>query len=47
VPDFHIRSMANAGMPKTATRLPLLGTIRLVLLAIGAGLAIPRRRVTA
>jgi LPXTG-motif cell wall-anchored protein len=31
-------------MPKTATRLPLAGTIGLLLLALGAGLAIARRR---
>jgi hypothetical protein len=34
-------------MPKTATRLPLAGTIGLVLLALGAGLAIARRRARA
>jgi len=34
-------------MPKTATRLPLAGTIGLVLLALGAGLAIVRRRARA
>jgi LPXTG-motif cell wall-anchored protein len=31
-------------MPKTATKLPLAGTIGLLLLAIGAGLALLRRR---
>ena len=34
-------------MPKTATRLPLAGTIGLALLALGAGLAIARRRARA
>ena len=34
-------------MPKTATRLPLAGTIGLFLLALGAGLAILRRRARA
>jgi hypothetical protein len=34
-------------MPKTATRLPLAGTIGLVLLALGAGLAVMRRRARA
>jgi hypothetical protein len=34
-------------MPKTATRLPLVGTLGLVLLALGAGLAIARRRARA
>ena len=38
---------AATEMPKTATRLPLLGTIGFVLLALGAGLAILRRRVPA
>ena len=38
---------AATEMPKTATRLPLLGTIGFVLLAFGAGLAILRRRVSA
>ena len=31
-------------MPKTASRLPLAGTIGLVLLALGAGIAVVRRR---
>ena len=35
---------AATEMPKTATRLPLLGTIGFVLLALGVGLAILRRR---
>lgn len=34
-------------MPKTATRLPLVGTLGLALLALGAGLAIMRRRARA
>ena len=34
-------------MPKTATRLPLAGTIGLLLLALGAGLAILRHRARA
>ena len=34
-------------MPKTATRLPLVGTLGLFLLAIGAGIAFLRRRVQA
>jgi hypothetical protein len=34
-------------MPKTATRLPLAGTLGLILLALGAGLAIARRRARA
>jgi len=34
-------------MPKTATRLPLVGTIGLFLLAFGAGLAILRHRARA
>lgn len=34
-------------MPKTATRLPLAGTIGLILLALGAGLAILRHRARA
>jgi hypothetical protein len=34
-------------MPKTATRLPLAGTIGLVLLALGAGIAFVRRRARA
>ena len=38
---------AATEMPKTATRLPLLGTIGFVLLALGAGLAILRRRAPA
>ena len=38
---------AATEMPKTATRLPLLGTIGIVLLALGAGLAILRSRVPA
>ena len=38
---------AATEMPKTATRLPLLGTIGFVLLAFGAGLAILRRRASA
>jgi len=38
---------ANTEMPKTATILPLLGTIGFVLIALGAGLAWLRRRVTA
>jgi LPXTG-motif cell wall-anchored protein len=37
-------TVATAEMPKTATRLPLLGSIGLGLLAIGAGLAFLRRR---
>jgi hypothetical protein len=35
---------APAAMPTTATNLPFLGSIGLVLLAIGAGLAVMRRR---
>jgi hypothetical protein len=31
-------------MPKTATRLPMVGAIGLVLLALGAGIAVVRRR---
>ena len=34
-------------MPKTATKLPLAGSIGLALLALGAGIAILRRRVAA
>jgi hypothetical protein len=34
-------------MPKTATRLPLVGTLGLFLLAVGAGIAFLRRRVQA
>ncbi len=34
-------------MPKTATRLPLAGVVGLCLLALGAGLAIVRRRARA
>jgi hypothetical protein len=37
-------TVAAVEMPKTATRLPLLGSIGFLLLAIGAGLAILRRR---
>lgn len=38
---------SNAEMPKTATSLPLLGTIGILLLALGAVIAILRRRVKA
>ena len=34
-------------MPKTATRLPLAGTIGFLLLALGAGIAVARRRARA
>ena len=38
------QAAAAPEMPKTATRLPLAGTIGLVLLALGAGIALLRRR---
>jgi len=39
-----VSTVATAEMPKTATRLPLLGSIGVILLALGAGLAFLRRR---
>ena len=38
------QAAAAPEMPKTATKLPLAGTIGLVLLALGAGIAFMRRR---
>jgi len=46
-PEPVAAAAAEPEMPKTATRLPLAGTIGLVLLALGAGLAIARRRARA
>jgi hypothetical protein len=43
-PATALASTAEPEMPRTATRLPLAGTIGFVLLLIGAGLAILRRR---
>jgi hypothetical protein len=46
-PAAAVAAAAEPEMPKTATRLPLAGTIGLALLALGAGLAIARRRARA
>ncbi len=46
-PEPVAAAAAEPEMPKTATRLPLVGTLGLALLALGAGLAIARRRARA
>ncbi len=43
-PEPAAQVAAAPEMPKTATRLPLAGTIGLVLLALGAGISLLRRR---
>jgi hypothetical protein len=43
-PEPAAAAAAAPEMPKTATRLPLIGTIGLLLLALGAGIAVLRRR---
>jgi LPXTG-motif cell wall-anchored protein len=48
MPDFHIYPLkGRPGGGETATGSPLPGTIGFLLIALGAGLAILRRRVTA
>jgi LPXTG-motif cell wall-anchored protein len=44
-PDTQVADAPAPEMPKTASNLPLAGTIGIALLALGAGIALARRRV--
>ena len=46
-PELVAAAAPAPEMPKTATRLPLAGTLGFLLLALGAGIAVARRRARA